>query len=54
MRKYIVCLSILSIFIFVIAWGVMGLKLLDGDYDITFLAYIGVISLILFLSLSFI
>ena len=48
MRKYIIGLSVISIFIFAIAWGVMGLKLLDGDYDITVCAYVGVISLILF------
>lgn len=48
MRKYIIGLSVISVFIFVIAWGLMGLKLLDGNYDITVPAYIGVISLILF------
>ena len=30
-----------AVLIFVITWGVMGVKLLDGDYDIELEAYLG-------------
>lgn len=41
----------LSIAVFVIAWGVMGVKLLNHDYRITAEAYTGLIALIvLFIS----
>ena len=39
-------ISIISITVFVIDWGIMGLKLLDNNYLITAEAYIGLISLI--------
>ena len=38
----------ISLAVFVIDWGVMGLKLLDNDYRITAEAYVGLISLVVF------
>ena len=46
MKRIIKWLAVISSVIFVIAWGVMGLKLLDNDYLITTEAYIELISLI--------
>jgi len=34
---------VIAFIIFVIDWGIIGLKLLDGNYDITTGAYIGAI-----------
>ena len=36
----------ISLVVFVIAWGVIGLKILDGDYDFTLEAYIGLAALV--------
>jgi len=41
MKKFITGLYILAIVTFLIDWGVMGLKIFDGNYDITVEAYIG-------------
>lgn len=46
MKKIVTWLAVISIIVFVIAWGIMGLKLLDNDYLITTEAYIGLISLV--------
>ena len=46
MRKFVSWLVVLSIFIFIIDWGILGLKIFNGDYEITLLAYIGLISII--------
>lgn len=46
MKKTAVWLTAISITVFVIAWGVMGLKIFNNDYLITPEAYIGLISLI--------
>lgn len=32
MKKTAVWLAVISIIIFVIAWGIIGLKILDGNY----------------------
>lgn len=49
MKKIAKWLAVISIIVFVLAWSVMGLKLLDNNYLITIEAYIGLISLIVFL-----
>ena len=41
-------LAVISIVVFVIAWGVMGLKILDNNHLITAEAYTGLISLVVF------
>lgn len=46
MKKVAKYLAVISIVVFVIAWGIMGLKLLDNDYHITAEAYIGLISIV--------
>lgn len=46
MKKIVRSLLIISAVVFAIAWGVMGLKLLDKDYLITAEAYTGLISII--------
>lgn len=43
MKKVATWLLLISLLIFVIDWGVMGLKLFDGNYDIIIEAYIGLI-----------
>ena len=48
MKKIAKWLAVISIIVFAIDWGVMGLKLLDNDYLITAEAYIGLISLVIF------
>ena len=48
MKKIAKWMAVITLFIFIIAWGIIGLKLLDGDYDITVGAYIGVISIVVF------
>lgn len=50
MKKIATWLAVILIIVFVIAWGVMGLKILDNDYLITTEAYIGLISLVAFLT----
>ena len=41
MKKYIPWIMFITFIIFIIDWGIVGLKLLDGNYDITVGAYIG-------------
>ncbi len=50
MKRVAKCLAVIAIVVFVIAWGIIGLKLLDNDYLITTEAYIGLISLVVFFS----
>ncbi len=47
MKKIAVWLAVIAFIIFVIDWGVVGSKLLDGNYDITVGAYIGLISIVI-------
>ena len=48
MKKIAKWLAVISSVIFIIAWGIMGLKILDNDYLITIEAYTGLISLVVF------
>jgi len=48
MKKITKWLAAISIAVFAIDWGFIGLKLLDGNYDITASAYIAAISLVIF------
>ena len=46
MKKIAKGLAVISIIVFVIAWCIMGVKLLDHNYLITIEAYIGLVSLV--------
>ena len=46
MKKAIKWLAVISILVFVIVWGIIGLKILDNDYLFTTEAYIALVSLI--------
>ena len=48
MRKAAVWLAVLSMIVFVIAWGVIGLKILDHEYEFMMEAYIAYGSLAVF------
>ena len=48
MKKVVKGLAVISVVVFIIAWGIMGLKILDNDYLITIEAYTGLISLVVF------
>lgn len=55
MKKAANVLAAVSIVVFVIAWGIMGLKLLDNNYLITAEAYTGLVCLVvLFVCLMYI
>ena len=41
MKRITTCVLIIALIIFIIDWGIIGVKLLDGDYDIIPEAYIG-------------
>ncbi len=47
MKKAVTWISIVTVIIFVIDWGVMGFKLLDHNYDIVVEAYIGLLCLLI-------
>ena len=40
MKRIAVRTAVIAFVVFLIAWGVVGVKLLDGDYDITVGVYI--------------
>lgn len=46
MKKIAIWLAIISFTVFLFAWGSMGLKIFDNDYNITVEAYVGLISII--------
>lgn len=48
MKKTAKCLAVISAVVFVITWGVMGLKLLENNYRITTEAYVGLVALVVF------
>lgn len=48
MKKITPWVITLSLVVFVVAWGVMGLKIHDGNYNLTLEAYIGLAALIVF------
>ena len=55
MKKIAKWLAGISLAVFVITWGVIGVKLLDHNYGITVEAYIGLISfVVLFGSILFV
>ena len=41
MKKIATKALVIAFIVFLIDWGIMGLKLLDNDYNITIEAYIG-------------
>ncbi|MBR2950865.1 MAG: zinc ribbon domain-containing protein [Lachnospiraceae bacterium] len=49
MKKTAVWLAVISIIIFVIAWGIIGLKILDGNYVFMIEAYAALVSLVIFI-----
>jgi len=46
MKKITTWITVIAFIIFAIDWGIVGLKLLSGDYDITTGAYIGAACLV--------
>lgn len=48
MKKIAKWSAIISVIVFMLAWGIMGLKLFDNNYLITTEAYIELISLVVF------
>jgi len=49
MKKIAPWMIAISLVVVVVAWGVMGMKLLDGNYDIICEAYITLVALIVLL-----
>lgn len=43
MKKMATRALVIAVIVFLIDWGIMGLKLLDNDYNITIEAYIGLV-----------
>ena len=41
MKKIAIWAAVISFIVFVIAWGVMGLEILDGNFNFELLVYIG-------------
>ena len=41
MKRITTCVLIIALIVFIIDWGIIGVKLLDGNYDIITEAYIG-------------
>ena len=52
MKKIAPWIFLVSLIVFVISWGVVGLQIMDGDSDITIGASIALICLVLMLSCS--
>ncbi len=48
MKRIAFWLAVISIVVFIIAWGVIGVKILDNDYEFMTEAYIGYGSLVVF------
>jgi len=48
MKKIATWMAVIAIIVFVITWGIIGLKILDSNYVFTTEAYIGLISLLIF------
>lgn len=46
-KKALLRTAVLSLLVFFISWGVVGLKILDGDYDFIAEAYIALAGMIL-------
>jgi len=48
LKKLTVWMMVISAVVFVIAWGVMGVKIYNGDYGFETEAYIGLVCLVVF------
>ena len=48
MKKLAIWLAVISFLVFVFAWSIIGIRIFDGNYDITTGAYIGLISIAVF------
>ena len=48
MKKTAVWLAVISAFVFVIAWGVGGVMILNNDYENYAWVYVGLISMVIF------
>ena len=48
MKKIAVWLAVISILVFIITWGITGVKILDHDYNFITEAYIAYGSLVIF------
>ncbi|MBR3936180.1 MAG: hypothetical protein IKJ57_06490, partial [Oscillospiraceae bacterium] len=43
MKKIATWILVVTLFIFIIDWGVMGIKIIENDYNITLESYIGAV-----------
>ena len=50
MKQIRLWISIVASIILLVDWGIMGVKLLDGNYNITVEAYIGLVGLVVLLA----
>ena len=48
MKKFATWLAAISIIVFVIAWGVGGLMIYDGDFENDAWVYVGLVSIVIF------
>ena len=48
MKKFAIWMLILSGIVFVVAWGIVGLKIFNNEYDFVTEAYIAYASLVVF------
>ena len=48
MKKIAAWLAVISIIVFIIAWGVGGLMILNNDYESSVWAHVGLVSLVIF------
>ena len=53
MKRFVTWTSAIAFVIFLIDWGVVGVQLLDGDYNITAGVYIGAACLVVILLCAF-
>ena len=47
MKKIMAYLFLITLIVFIIDWGVVGIRILNHDYDITLRAYIGLVCVVL-------
>ena len=50
MKKAMAWLFVASIRVLFIVWGILGIKLMNGEYDITAGAYVGLVCVLLMLA----
>ncbi|MBR2639020.1 MAG: hypothetical protein IKL18_07805 [Oscillospiraceae bacterium] len=48
MRKAAICIAIVSIIVFIIAWGTGGIMIYENDYESNAWLYVGLISMVIF------